>query len=64
MTSIDRTDLEAKFREIEGVVTDVEDGARSNALAVVVVAGIAIGIVAIVLWRTRRSKIRIEVYKQ
>ncbi len=64
MTSIDRTDLEAKFREIEGVVTDVEDEARSNALAVVVVAGIAIGIVALVLWRTRRSKIRIEVYKQ
>jgi hypothetical protein len=64
MTSIDRTDLEAKLREIEGVVTDVEDEARSNAMAIVMIAGVAVGIVALIMWRTKRSKIRIEVYRQ
>jgi uncharacterized membrane protein YidH (DUF202 family) len=64
MTSIDRTDLEAKLREIEGVVTDVEDEARSNALTIVMIAGVAVGIVALLMWRTKRSKIRIEVYRQ
>ena len=64
MTSIDRTDLEAKLREIEGVVTDVEDEARSNALTIVMIAGVAVGIVALILWRTKRSKIRVEVYRQ
>ncbi|MDA2979819.1 MAG: hypothetical protein O3B42_08695 [Actinomycetota bacterium] len=64
MTSIDRSDLEAKLREIEGVVTDVEDEARSNALAIVVIAGVVIGIAALIMWRTKQSKIRIEVYRQ
>ena len=63
--TIDKTELEAKLREIEGVVTDIEEEAKSNALVVAAVVGIAVvGIVALVVWRSRRSRIRIEVYKQ
>ena len=64
MTKLDKSDLEAKLREIEGVVTEIEDDARSNARTVVIVAGVAvISIVALMIWRSRRSKIRVEVYK-
>ncbi len=63
--TIDKTELEAKLREIEGVVTDVEEDAKSNALVVAVVVTVAVvGIVALVVWRSRRSRIRIEVYRQ
>ncbi|MCZ7533176.1 MAG: hypothetical protein M5U23_07200 [Acidimicrobiia bacterium] len=65
MTTIDRSQLEAKLREIEGVVTDIEDEARSSAKLVAVAAGVAVlAVVVLVVWRSRRSKIRIEVYKQ
>ncbi|MEZ5176076.1 MAG: hypothetical protein R2823_07710 [Acidimicrobiia bacterium] len=65
MTTINKADLEAKLREIEGVVTDFEEEARSNAATVAVVAGIAVVvIVAVIAWRSRRSKIRVEVYQQ
>ncbi len=65
MTTIDKTELEAKLREIEGVVTEIEDEARSNARLVAVAAGVAVvAVVALMVWRSRRSKIRIEVYKQ
>jgi heme/copper-type cytochrome/quinol oxidase subunit 2 len=61
--TVHKADLEAKLREIEGVVTDVEEEAKSNIVTVVVVAGvIVIGLVALVVWRSRRSKIHIEVY--
>ncbi len=30
--TVQKADLEAKLREIEGVVTDVEEEARSNAV--------------------------------
>ena len=64
MTQIDRTDLEAKLREIEGVVTDVEEEAKSSLITYVVIAGVVVvGITAIAMWRSRRSKIRVEVYK-
>jgi hypothetical protein len=56
MTDINKADLEAKLREIEGVVTDVEEEARSNIQTVVAV-------VAFMVWKSRRSKIRVEVYK-
>jgi heme/copper-type cytochrome/quinol oxidase subunit 2 len=63
--TIDKTELEAKLREIEGVVTDIEDDAKSNAMMVVAVVTVAVvGVVALIVWRSRRSKIRIEVYKQ
>jgi len=63
--SIDKTELEAKLREIEGVVTDIEEDAKSNAVMVAAVVTVAVvGVVALVVWRSRRSRIRIEVYQQ
>ena len=63
--TIDKTELEAKLREIEGVVTDIEEDAKSNAMMVAAVVTIAVvGVVALMVWRSRRSKIRIEVYQQ
>jgi hypothetical protein len=64
MTDINKADLEAKLREIEGVVTDVEEEARSNIQTIAVVAGVAVvAVVAFMVWKSRRSKIRVEVYK-
>jgi heme/copper-type cytochrome/quinol oxidase subunit 2 len=63
--TIDKTELEAKLREIEGVVTDIEEDAKSNATIVAVVVAVAVvGVVALMVWRSRRSRIRIEVYQQ
>jgi hypothetical protein len=61
--TVEKSDLEAKLREIEGVVTDVEQEARSNALMVGIVAGaVIVGFVAFSIWRSRRNRIRVEVY--
>ncbi len=61
--TVDKTDLEAKLREIEGVVTDVEQEAKSNALtAGIVIAAVIVGIVAFSIWRSRNNKIRVEVF--
>ena len=63
--TIDKTELEAKLREIEGVVTDIEEEAKSNTLIVAAVVTVAVvGVVALMVWRSRRSRIRIEVYKK
>jgi heme/copper-type cytochrome/quinol oxidase subunit 2 len=63
--TIDKTELEAKLREIEGVVTDIEEEAQSNAIMVAaVVTVVVVGVVAFIVWRSRRSRIRIEVYRQ
>ena len=63
--TVQKADLEAKLREIEGVVTDVEEEARSNVVTVAVVAGVAVvGLIAFAVWRSRRSRIRVEVYTQ
>ncbi len=63
--TVQRADLEAKLREIEGVVTDVEEEAKSNAVTIAVVTGVVVvGIVAFAVWRSRQSKIRVEVYTQ
>jgi hypothetical protein len=63
--TVQKADLEAKLREIEGVITDVEEEAKSNFVAVAVVTGVVVvGLVALVVWRSRRSKIRVEVYTQ
>lgn len=65
MTAIQKADLEGKLREIEGVVTEMEDEARSTARVAAVATGVAVVVVvALIIWRSRRSKIRIEVYKQ
>jgi len=61
--TVDKADLEAKLREIEGVVTDVEQEARSNALLFGVIVGVVVvGIVAFTVWRSRSSRIRVEVF--
>lgn len=61
--TVHKADLEAKLREIEGVVTDLEEEATSSIFAAVAVAGIVVvGIVAFAVWRSRRSRIRVEVY--
>jgi hypothetical protein len=61
--TVQKADLEAKLREIEGVVTDVEEDAKSNAVTVAVVTVIVVvGLVAFAIWRSRQSKIRVEVY--
>jgi hypothetical protein len=62
--TVDKSDLEAKLREIEGVVIDVENEARSNALVIGVVTGVIIvGIIAFSVWRSRHNRIRVEVYR-
>ncbi len=61
--TVDKADLEAKLREIEGVVTDVEQEARSNAMLFGVIAAVVVvGIVAFSVWRSRSSRIRVEVF--
>ena len=63
--TVQKADLEAKLLEIEGVVVDVEEEARSKIVAIGVVAGVlVVGIVAFAVWRSRRSRIRVEVYTQ
>lgn len=63
--TVQKADLEAKLREIEGVVTDVEEEAKSNAVTIAIVTGaVIIGLVAFAIWRSRQSKIRVEVYTQ
>ncbi len=61
--TVHKADLEAKLREIEGVVTDVEEEARSGVVTITVVASaVVIGLVVFAIWRSRRSRIRVEVY--
>lgn len=63
--TVQKADLEAKLLEIEGVVTDVEEEAKSSVVTVAVVAGVVVvGLVAFAIWRSRRSRIRVEVYTQ
>ncbi|GMQ98521.1 MAG: hypothetical protein BMS9Abin17_1036 [Acidimicrobiia bacterium] len=65
MTTIQKSDLEAKLREIEGVVTDVEKEAKSNALLVgIVVGAVVVGLVAFSIWKSRHNRIRVEVFTQ
>lgn len=63
--TVQKADLEAKLREIEGVVTDVEEEAKSKGVTIAVVTGVVlIGVIAFAVWRSRQSKIRVEVYTQ
>ena len=60
---IDKSDLEAKLREIEGVVVDVEEEVQSKGTVVAIgVAVVVVGLVAYGIWRRRRNRIRVEVY--
>ena len=63
--TVQKADLEAKLLEIEGVVTEVEEEARSSVVTIAVVVGVVVvGVVALAIWRSRRSRIRVEVYTQ
>ena len=64
MTQIDKSDLEAKLREIEGVVTDAEEQTVARARWVAVGAAVlVVGLVGFAVWRSRRNKVRVEVYQ-
>ncbi len=64
MTEVKKADLEAKLREIEGVVTDVEDEAKANMTKIAIAAGVVVvAVVAFGVWRSRRAKVRVEVYR-
>lgn len=63
--TVDKADLEAKLREIEGVVTDVEEDVTKGLVSAGVLAGaIVLGLVLLIVWTSRRSRIRVEVYSQ
>ena len=63
--TVQKADLEAKLLEIEGVITEVEEDARSSVVTVAVIVGVVVvGVVALAIWRSRRSRIRVEVYTQ
>ena len=64
MTEIDKADLEAKLREIEGVVLDTEEEAKGKAVIIGAAVAVAVvGLIAYSIYRSRRNKIRVEVYK-
>lgn len=61
--TVNKADLEAKLREIEGVVTEIEEEATSSIYATAAVVGIVVvSLVVFAVWRSRRSRIRVEVY--
>ena len=63
MTPVDRSDLESKLREIEGVVTETEEEVRTRSR--LIIAGVAVATVVLVgyaIWRIRRKPIQVEVY--
>ena len=53
---IERADLEAKFRELQGEATSTAEQAKSYAIAAAAVALISIAAVAFVLGRRRGKK--------
>ena len=62
--TISRDDLESKLREIEDVVTDTESEVRSRVPAII--AGVTVVVVLAIaysVWRSRRRRIRVEVYR-
>lgn len=63
-TPVRRDDLEAKLREIEGVVVDFEEEAKSR--TILIAAGVTVVVVGVVvygMWLRRRNRIKVEVYR-
>jgi hypothetical protein len=62
--TVTRGDLEAKLRDIEGVVVATEQDAKAN--VGMIIGGAVVVVVALVaygIWRSRRKRIHIEVYQ-
>jgi hypothetical protein len=55
-TRIDRSDLEAKFRELQGDVKETADEAKSYAIVAATVVVVGLAAVAFVLGRRRGRK--------
>ena len=55
-TRIERSDIEAKFRELQGDVQDTADEAKSYAFAVAAVVVVGLAAAAFVLGRRRGRK--------
>jgi hypothetical protein len=63
--TVHRDDLEAKLREIEGVVTDAENQAMGRSRALLIGAAVIVaGYVVYRIWRSRNPRIRVEVIHQ
>lgn len=63
MTTVDKADLEAKLREIEGVVTETEEEVRNRGRYIIAgVAVVAVVLIGYTVWRMRRKPIQVEVY--
>lgn len=63
--TIHRDDIEAKLREIEGVVTDTEEElSRRRTLILVGIGVVAVGFIAYRIWKRSQRPVRIEVFHQ
>ena len=64
--TVSKDDLEAKLREIEGVVSETEREMRDSGM--LLVAGVAAVVVIAIVWtiwsRRRRGGVVVEVYQQ
>lgn len=62
--TVTRDELEAKLRDIEGVVVATEEEAKANVGVIVgAVVVVAVVVIAYGIWRSRRKRIHIEVYQ-
>ena len=63
--TIDKTDLVSKLEEIEEVISnDDESGVIPGTSRATELAGVIIfGVIVLAIWRLRRPKIRVEVYR-
>jgi hypothetical protein len=62
--TVTRDELEAKLRDIEGVVVATEEDAKANVAVIVgAVVVVAVAVIAYGIWRSRRKRIHIEVYQ-
>ncbi len=62
--TVTRDELEAKLRDIEGVVVATEEDAKANVAVIVgAVVVVAVAVIAYGIWRSRRKRIHIEVFQ-
>lgn len=63
--TIHRDDIEAKLREIEGVVSDTEEElSRRRTLILVGIGVVVVGFIAYRVWKRSQRPVRIEVFHQ